>query len=216
MQGLVSDIQTAVAKNPAIVGPLAGRSKQGLAAAGLGDKDAQSLLDNLSLMQSALMKMHSGSRGSEILLRKAETLIGASQNPDQMQGALSSIQNIANQYADEDKLVTVADYKSRQQQQQPTQAQPGQTANTGTQQRTNGNRTATPNAPTQRIVPAGATPGRDANGNIIGYRTANGTGGEVLMPIPSVTPNPAPSQTQAPATPSNPSADAGMTLMHRL
>ena len=32
------------------------------------------------------------------------------------------------------------------------------------------------------------------------------------MPIPSVTTNPAPSSTQAPATPSNQSADAGMTF----
>jgi hypothetical protein len=72
-------------------------------------------------------------------------IIQPGMNDQQFLGALSSINDVAGRYADEDQLRTVADYRKS---------------------------VATP--PNPRVVPPGATPGRDTNGNIIGYRTADG------------------------------------------
>jgi hypothetical protein len=141
-------LQAQVAANPALIGPLAGRSKQGLAKLGLGDAQAQKLLDDVSLLQSAVTKMHVGARGSEVLLKKSQALINASQNPSQFAGALSSIQEISQRYADEDRLTTVSDWKSRQTPQNGPQS--GSTR--------------------QVQIPAGAQIGRDAKGNAVGYK----------------------------------------------
>jgi hypothetical protein len=164
-----SDLQTALQQNPNLAGPLSGRSKAAIAKLGYGNKQSQKFLDDVSFLQSAATKMHTGRFSSEIL-KKMDNIIQPGMNVDQFNGALSSINDVANRYANEDRLTTVADYQ--RQQQQPLQVQTG---NTGTQPNARGNRNAaTPNAPAQRVVPAGATPGRDANGNIIGYKLANG------------------------------------------
>ena len=157
-----ADLQNEINKNPAIIGPLSGRSKQLLAKAGVGDAEAQTLLDNVSFLQTAATKMHTGRFSNEILQKMGE-LIKPGMNPDQFKGALSSINAVAQRYAEEDKLITVADYKQMQngaQQQQNAFQFAG--AQAGSRQ------------PLPRVVPPGATPGRDKNGNIIGYRTSDG------------------------------------------
>jgi hypothetical protein len=147
-------LRNAIQANPNLAGPLSGRSKQLLAKAGLGDAQAQEYLDDLSFLQSAAVKMHTG-RFSVPIIEKMNQVIKPGMNVDQFNGALNSIDDIANLYAKEDQLITVADLKQ-------TQNAAQRIANPG------------PGSATQRIVPPGATPGRDANGNIIGYRTADG------------------------------------------
>lgn len=145
-QGLRAQVNA----NPALIGPLAGRSKEGLAKLGLGGAQAQKLLDDVSLLQSAVTKMHTGRFSNEIL-KKTGSLITPSMNVDQFNGAMSSINDVANRYANEDKLTTVQDYQQRQSQQ--------------SQQRT-----SAPSQPRKMQIPAGAQIGRDAQGNVVGYR----------------------------------------------
>jgi hypothetical protein len=144
---IANGLRQAVATNPALAGPLSGRSKQALAKLGLGDAQAQKYLDDLSFLTSASTKMHTGRFSSEIL-KKMDGLIQPGMNVDQFGGALDSITGVAQRYSDEDKLTTIADFKNQQAQ----QAQPP-----------------------PRVVPPGATPGRDPKTNqIIGYRLPNG------------------------------------------
>jgi hypothetical protein len=158
---ITQDLQNQVSANPALIGPLAGRSKEGLAKLGLGDAQAQKLLDDVSLLQSAVTKMHTGRFSNEVL-QKSGNLIKPDMNPDQFSGALSSIRDVANRYALEDRLITVADYKAMQQ--APATVQPMNRTQTQPSTQPSGEQ------PAQRVVPAGAVPGRDAAGNIIGYR----------------------------------------------
>lgn len=142
-----ADLQKELQSNPALAGPLSGRSKQAIAKLGYGDKQAQKFLDDLTFLASASTKMHTGRFSNEIL-RKMDNLIKPGMNGDQFTGALSSINDVASRYADEDKLTTVGDYKRQQQ----TPMNP--TTATGRQVQ----------------IPAGAQIGRDAKGNIVGYR----------------------------------------------
>lgn len=70
-------------------------------------------------------------------------------NADQFTGALSSINDVATRYTNEDQLSTAADFKRQQ---------------------------ATPQSPIpvtggrQARIPAGAQIGRDGQGRIVGYR----------------------------------------------
>ncbi|HEY1804953.1 MAG TPA: hypothetical protein VGG45_10785 [Terracidiphilus sp.] len=142
-----ADLQKQLQQNPNLAGPLAGRSKQGLAKLGYGDAQAQKFLDDVSFIQTAATKMHT-SRFSSQILDKMSTLIKPGMNPDQFAGALSSINDIASRYADEDRLTTVGDYKQK---------------------------SATPMSPNpssgkQVQIPAGAQIGRDGQGNVVGYR----------------------------------------------
>jgi hypothetical protein len=149
---IAAGLRQAVQQNPALAGPLSGRSKQGLAKAGLGDAQAQKYLDDLSFLQTAATKMHTGRFSSQILDKMGE-LIKPGMNPDQFGGALDSINGVAQRYANEDQLTTVADYKVRQA--QTAQANAAATAQSAG-------------------VPPGATAARDAKGNVVGYRTAAG------------------------------------------
>jgi hypothetical protein len=140
-------LQVELNKNPNLAGPLSGRSKQGLAKLGFGDAQSQKFLDDLAFLSSASTKMHTGRFSNEIL-KKMDNLIKPGMNPDQFNGALSSINDVASRYADEDKLTTVADYKQK---------------------------AATPMNPNpaggrQVSIPAGAQIGRDGQGNIVGYK----------------------------------------------
>lgn len=143
---IAQNLRQAVAANPNLAGPLAGHSKQGLAKAGLGSGQAQKYLDDLSFLSSAATKMHTG-RFSDTILKKMDSLIKPGMNPDQFGGALDSINAVAQRYADEDKLTTVSDWKAQQTQRQPAQPQPRQLQ-----------------------IPAGAQIGRDAQGNVLGYK----------------------------------------------
>lgn len=138
-------LQSQIQKNPALAGPLSGRSKAGLAKLGYGDAQAQKFLDDVSFLQTAATKMHT-SRFSNQILDKMGSLIGPQMNANQFTGALSSINDIASRYADEDKLRTVGEYK------QTAPANPN------------------PQGGRQVQIPAGAEIGRDGKGNVIGYR----------------------------------------------
>jgi hypothetical protein len=152
----ISDrLKTAVAANPNMVGPLAGRSKQGLAKVGFGDAQSQEFLDDLSFLTTAAVRMHTG-RFSVPVIQKMNNVIFPGMNVGQFQGALQSINDVAGLYKDEDKLISVGQLKATQNQ----------------AQQLNNALHATGQAP--HIVPPGATPGRDKHGNITGYKGADG------------------------------------------
>jgi hypothetical protein len=141
--GLQSELQ----KNPNLAGPLSGRSKAAIAKLGYGDAQAQKFLDDISFLQTASTKMHTG-RFSNAILDKMGNLIKPGMNDQQFTGALSSINSVASRYADEDRLTTVADYRQK----------------TATPQNPN------PTGGQQVQIPAGAQIGRDGQGNIVGYK----------------------------------------------
>jgi len=144
-----ADLQAQIARNPALIGPLSGNSAKAFAPFGIGTEAAQKMLDNVSLLQSAVTKMHTGRFSSEIL-KKSGSLIFPGMNPQQFAGAMDSLKDVAGRYANEDQLQTVASFRQQQAKQQQLPAP-------------------------QRVVPPGATPGRDPKtGNIIGYKTAAG------------------------------------------
>lgn len=109
-----SDLRAAVQKNPALVGPLLGNSKEGLAKLGFGTEQAQKFLDDISFLQSAATKVHTGRFSSEIL-HKMGNMLKPGMNAQQFAGGLNSIDEVMQRYSLEDKLVTVADYKQMQQ-----------------------------------------------------------------------------------------------------
>jgi hypothetical protein len=122
------DLKDEVAKNPNLIGPLAGRSKEGLQKLGLNAADSSKLLDDLSFLQSAATKMHTGRFSAEIM-QKMGNLIKPGMNADEFKGGLESINDVATRYANEDKLTTVYEYQQRQQyenqgSQSPAPAQP--------------------------------------------------------------------------------------------
>ena len=140
-------LQAELQKNPNLAGPLAGRRKAAIAKLGYGDAQSQKFLDDISFLQTASTKMHTG-RFSNAILDKMGNLIQPGMNSDQFTGALSSINGVASRYADEDRLTTVSDYKRQ---------------------------TATPQNPSpasgrQVQIPAGAQIGRDGKGNVVGYK----------------------------------------------
>jgi hypothetical protein len=140
-------LQSELQKNPNLAGPLSGRSKVAISKLGYSDAQTQKFLDDIAFLQSASTKMHTGRFSNEIL-KKMNSLIQPGMNPDQFNGALSSINDVASRYADEDKLTTVADYKQKM---------------------------ATPMNPNpangrQVQIPAGAQIGRDGQGRIVGYK----------------------------------------------
>ena len=139
-----ADLQAQVANNPALIGPLSGNSAKAFAPLGIGTEAAQKMLDNVSLLQSAITRMHTGRFSSEVM-RKSGSLISPGMNTDQFGGAMDSIRDVAGRYANEDQLQTVASFR----QQQASQ-------------------------PSRNVVPSGATPGRDAKGVIVGYKGVDG------------------------------------------
>jgi hypothetical protein len=76
-------------------------------------------------------------------------LIKPGMNPGQFGGALDSIQGVAQRYSNEDKLTTVADYKTQQ----------AQTARATAQQ-----------SAAQAGVPPGGIAARDKNGVVVGFK----------------------------------------------
>jgi hypothetical protein len=151
-------LRQAVQQNPNLIGPLVGRSKEGLAKLGIGDAQAQKLLNDISFLQSAATKVHTGRFSNEILSKMAK-MIQPGMNADQFGGALDSIDDVMQRYANEDKLITVAEYRNMQNARTPVQPSPK------------------PNAqPSGKkvIIPAGAVLGRDAKGNIVAYKLPSG------------------------------------------
>lgn len=109
-----SDLRNAVRQNPALIGPLLGRSKAGLAKLGLGDAQAQTLLNNIGFLTSAATKVHTAGRFSNQVLTKMADMIKPNMNVAQFNGALNSFDAIMGRYAKEDQLITVGDLKSMQ------------------------------------------------------------------------------------------------------
>lgn len=107
-------LRAAVQKNPNLVGPLLGRSEKGLASLGFGNAEAQKLLNDISFLQSAATKVHTGRFSNEIL-KKMSSMIQPGMNTQQFLGGLNSIDEVMGRYAKEDQLVTVADFKAMQQ-----------------------------------------------------------------------------------------------------
>jgi len=88
-------------------------------------------------------------------------LIFPGMNTDQFAGAMDSIRDVAGRYANEDSLQTVANYNQQAQQQAQQQTKPKA-------------QTASPSGG-QLQIPAGAQIGRDAKGNVVGYKLPNGS-----------------------------------------
>jgi hypothetical protein len=110
-----------------------------------GDPEVQQLFTKLGLSTTGLMQVHVGARGSAQMLEHFEDLAKAkSMSPAAFQAAIRT----ENSYVKMKAMLP----------------------STGKQ----GN-AALPNQPVApKVVPSGAIPGRDASGNIIGYKTADG------------------------------------------
>jgi hypothetical protein len=113
-----SDLQAQIAKTPGLIGPLSGNSAKAFAPFGIGTEAGQKMLDNVSLLQSAVTKMHTGRFSSEIL-KKSGSLVFPGMNVQQFAGAMDSLKDVAGRYADEDQLTTVANFRAKQTPQTP-------------------------------------------------------------------------------------------------
>jgi len=109
-----ADLKQMVASHPDIIGPLMGRDSKAMSTLGLSAAETQRALNNISLLQSAATKMHTG-RFSNAILDKMGSMIGAQMNPGQFVGGLQAIDDVAGRYAKEDELVTVGDLRAMQQ-----------------------------------------------------------------------------------------------------
>lgn len=108
------NLKEKIAKNPNLIGPLSGRSQQALQDLGFSSQTAAKLIDDVTFLQSAATKMHTGRFSSEIL-HKMGTIIKPGMGKDEFLGSLESIDDVATRYANEDKLTTVFEYQQRQQ-----------------------------------------------------------------------------------------------------
>jgi hypothetical protein len=108
------DLKNEIAKNPNLIGPLAGRKQEALQALGFSARDASKLIDDVTFLQSAATKMHTG-RFSNAILEKMGGVIKPGMNKNEFLGALDSTTDVANRYANEDKLTTVYEFQQRQQ-----------------------------------------------------------------------------------------------------
>jgi hypothetical protein len=108
------DLQNEITKNPKLIGPLAGRSQEALQSLGISGRDASKLIDDVTFLQSAATKMHTG-RFSNAILDKMSGVIKPGMNAKEFLGALDSVNDVANRYANEDKLTTVYEFQQRQQ-----------------------------------------------------------------------------------------------------
>ena len=145
--------------NEAKFGPIVGPVDKWMASHGLGDEYQQAALNYLTFAQSAATGAHVGGRFNVPIMDKMGTTISANMSKDQLKGATESISDVMQQYVDQGGRFTVAQYKTLPQ----------------TEKDRLQGKTQPKNQPqTPRVVPVGAIPGRDANGNIIGYKTADG------------------------------------------
>jgi hypothetical protein len=95
-------------------GPLKGVTAASLAKVGLGDKDIQTALNDVSFVQSAATGAHVGGRFSLPVMDKMNAMLGLNMNSDQFAGAKDSIRNVMQQYATQGGRMTVAEYKQDQ------------------------------------------------------------------------------------------------------
>ena len=125
VQAISADLAQEVQKNPKLIGPLMGRDQKALSALGYNSQQSQKLLDDISLLQSAATKMHTGRFSNEIL-NKMSGMIDAHMDGPAFLGGLQSINGVASRYAKEDQLITVGEQKQlKAQGPQRTQQQSG-------------------------------------------------------------------------------------------
>jgi len=98
------DLKGEVTKNTNLIGPLAGRSQEALQKIGISSEKAAKLIDDVTFLQSAATKMHTGKFSSEIL-HKMGTIIKPGMGKDEF-GSLESIDDVATRYSNEDKLTS--------------------------------------------------------------------------------------------------------------
>lgn len=108
------NLKNEIAKNPNLIGPLAGRSQEALQKIGISSQAAAKLIDDVTFLQSAATKMHTGRFSAEIL-HKMGTIVKPGMSRDEFLGSLESISDVATRYSNEDKLTTVFEYQQRQQ-----------------------------------------------------------------------------------------------------
>lgn len=107
---IADKLQAEVQKNPNLIGPLMGRDQKALSALGYNSQQSQEMLDDVSLLQSAATKMHTGRFSNEIL-NKMSGMLDAHMDSPAFQGGLNSIKDVAGRYAKEDSLITVGEQK---------------------------------------------------------------------------------------------------------
>jgi hypothetical protein len=83
---------------PGITGPAASRWREfKTGRLGLPDRAFAKYRTDVGLLQTALMRMHAGARGSETLVKKFTDMLNSGiQSPENMQGALDAIKDYAN------------------------------------------------------------------------------------------------------------------------
>lgn len=140
-------------------GPISGPVDKWMTGHGLGDEYEQAALNYLTFAQSAATGAHVGGRFNVPIMDKMGTTVAANMGKDQLKGATESIKDIMQQYVDQGGRFTVAQWKTLPQSEKA---------------RLQGNGHDTTPQQQKRVVPAGAIAGRDKNGNIIGYKTADG------------------------------------------
>jgi len=154
----IDELNELLDKNEAQFGPITGPVDKWMAGHGLGKEYEQAALNYLTFAQSAATGAHVGGRFNVPIMDKMGTTIAANMNKDQLKGATDSIKDIMRQYVDQGGRFSVAQYKSLPQSERDRlqgKSQQGQPQ-------------------PSHVVPTGAIAGRDANGNIIGYKTADG------------------------------------------
>ena len=108
VQAISADLTQEIQKNPNLIGPLMGRDQK--ATFGYNSQQSQKLLDDVSLLQTAATKMHTG-RFSNAILDKMSGMIDAHMDGPAFLGGLQSINDVAGRYAKEDQLITVGEQK---------------------------------------------------------------------------------------------------------
>lgn len=91
-------------------GPVTGLTKESLAKAGLGDKDAQEALSFISLAQSAATGAHVGGRFNSEIMDKMKSLLSINMNNSQFAGASEAMRDVMQPYVDQGGRLTVAQY----------------------------------------------------------------------------------------------------------
>lgn len=106
VQYLANRIDDLIDQNEAQLGPLHGRMLdlwQGKI--GLRNASGAQLRFNLGLLETALMNMHVGARGSEGIMKHFQDLIGGvKQDPENLRALMTEVRGYANTVADEGKL----------------------------------------------------------------------------------------------------------------
>jgi hypothetical protein len=136
-------------------GPIEGPVDKFMAAHGLGKEYEQAALNYLTFAQSAATGAHVGGRFNIPIMNKMGTTVSANMNKDQLRGATESIKDVMQQYVDQGGRFTVAQYREL-----PAEER----------QRLAGK----PQGSQSRVVPPGAFAARNAQGTVVGYKTADG------------------------------------------